>query len=572
MDGTARGIDIGILAIVPAELDALLDVFDVERSEAFNFGGPLDYWRAKVHNFTEDSDVSIVISFVTGDQGNVEAAISTTAFLTDWAPKLMCLVGISAGLTGRARICDVVIPNKVHDRSIKVYSGGKFQVRGTTYQRHDIINRQLKVRSPTKDSVLATSESYARNVEMVANAAKEVGLTEHEFSDGFDIQDGSLVCDNVLIRDSGLLSDVYFHVDEKCRGGEMEGAGFIRACGYIDPEMPWLISRGISDFGDDRKSDHFHHIASFNACYALRGIIENCLRLGAINTARNASANEASEFEAIIIEEVKKSFEIEAWEEVCRLGELMSRALWLSGKLNTRRTIGELVDQASAYCGKHELRSMVLIDDLGWTNFKLGNQPLAEKNINDGVRIAREHGYAFVVAKGVRHLASIRRSRNCLDDAEELLGVAFDEVDRIEDEVQRTEIRASLKVSRAKILIARGKNQEALKLLTAANKIFSAASDTARVVKVITLITEVVGAETDTAELQDALGEALSASISVGRVEAFVDLSSRIIAEYRSSPDRLPMHLLVRAQNFSSRHGLNELYDQWKSLLEEEGN
>jgi len=570
MDATARGIDVGILAIVPAELDALLEVFGADRAHAFSLGGPLDYWHTSIGSSITGDKISVVLSFITGDQGNVEAAISTTAFLTDWAPKLMCLVGIAAGLSGRTKICDVIVPNKVHDRSIKVFSEGRYQVRGTTYQRHDIVSRQLKVRAPAQNVALSDSEAYNVNSELVANAAREVGLSNHEIGESFEIQDGSLVCDNVLIRDSSLLSDVYFHVDEKCRGGEMEGAGFIRACGYIDAEMPWLISRGISDFGDDRKNDDFHQVASFNACYAIRGILENCLNLAAISPTRNARSSEATDFEAIIIEEIQKSFDIEAWEEVCRLGELMSRALWLSGKLNTRRAIGEMVDQASAYCGKNELRSLVLIDDLGWTNYKLGNKPLAEKNIHDGVRIAKEHGFAFATAKGMRHLAAIRRSENNLDDAEELLAQASVQVDRIGDETQQTEISASLKVSNAKILIARGQNNQALELLNEANRIFSAASDTARVVKVISLITEVVAVESDPADLQEALSEALSTSMSVGRVEAFTDLSWRIVSEIRSSSSQIPPDLMVKARNFAARHGLNELCEEWKLHLKEE--
>lgn len=253
-----RAIDVGVITIVPTEIEALFSALSITRDAYEPAGSPLRYWRTSYQSSSSGRPLSIVVSILGGETGNVEAAIATTQFLRDWYPRLICLVGIAAGIEDKTRIGDVVIPNKVHDRTIKVFENGQYRVRGRTYTRNDTLDRMLKV-SPLvhKDFLRQLRQIAQDDLKHALSVAKTKGMFPKSFEGKPRIIDGSIASDNVLIRDTTYFHGVLASTDEKCRGGEMEAAGFVLACQREQIDFPWLIVRGISDFGNNAKDDSF---------------------------------------------------------------------------------------------------------------------------------------------------------------------------------------------------------------------------------------------------------------------------------------------------------------------------
>lgn len=479
-----REIDVGIITIVPTEIEALFETLAISR-EAYETGAsPFQYWRTTYRSDSSGRSVSIVVSFLVGDAGNTEAAIAVTHFVRDWYPRIMCLVGITAGLKGKTRIGDVILPNKIHDRTIKVFEQGKYRVRGNSYTRNEIVDRMLKV-SPLSTQVFldAFSRAAGSDIHQATTIALSKNLGVDTFNGHPRILDGSIASDNVLIKDPSYFDGMLDATDEKCRGGEMEAAGFVLACLRERNDFPWLVIRGISDFGDSTKDDSFQLFAAKAACTALRLIIENSLTIDALPTnPRVLRSRSAIEFN--IVRQVREAFDRKRWLEVCRSGTVLSRSLWLSGHLELRYEIGLLVENAAAFSNNAQLRARVLIDDLGWTAYRLGNEQKGEKHIRDGIRLARECEDYYIIAKGYRHLASLQRRGGDPQRAETLLGEAQTNAERIGDIEEKSEMLATLKVSRAKLLFVRGFYGEAENLLRTALQDFIDSGDAEREVKV----------------------------------------------------------------------------------------
>ncbi|TKJ39957.1 hypothetical protein CEE37_09475 [candidate division LCP-89 bacterium B3_LCP] len=483
-----RVIDVGIITIVPTEVEALFNTLAIVRNAYEPVSSPLQYWRTSYRSTSSGRALSIIVSILGGEAGNTEVAIATSYFLRDWYPKLVCLVGIAAGTPGKTRIADVVMPNKVHDRTIKVFENGVYRVRGRTYARNDTIDRMLKILPLTGDHFLpalnlAVKDDIAHAVEI----ARERYLPSSQFDGRPRIIDGSIASDNVLIRDPAYFNGILDSTDEKCRAGEMESAGFVLACQRERIDFPWLVVRGISDFGDSAKDDSFQLLAAKAACTALKLFIEKTLTIDALPLNPRALRS-TSTLEFNLVRQLRDAFAAKRWKEVCRIGAVISRPLWLSGNTMLRYEIGELVENAAAFSNNTPLRAMALIDDLGWTAIKLGKEAQAEKHILDGIRLAKESADNYFVAKGYRHLASLYRQKSNITVAESYLANARDATSRITDQEQRGEMDSALLVSTAKLQMESLHYPEAINLLQQALDSFKKSNDLEREVKIYALL------------------------------------------------------------------------------------
>lgn len=566
-----RAIDVGIVTIVPIEVEALFDAFSINRDGYELAGSPLQYWRTSYQSSSSGRALSVVVSIVGGEAGNVEAAIATTEFLRDWYPRLMCLVGIAAGLEGKTRVGDVVMPNKVHDRSIKVYENGRFAVRGRTYSRNDTLDRMLKVSPLIHEQFLARlSRTAQEDMKLARTTAKAKGLVPGGFDGKPRIIDGSIASDNVLIRDSTYFQDVLTTTDEKCRGGEMEAAGFVLACQKERMDFPWLVVRGIADFGDNRKDDSFQLLAAKSACAALRLFIESSLAIDVL-PANPRATRASTTLDASLVGELRSAFAARRWKEVCRIGAAISRTLWLSGHIALRYEIGSMVENAAAYSHNDSLRARTLIDDLGWTATTLGKNELGWKHIEDGIRLANQCGDHYVLAKGHRHLASLSRQRGDLESTARYLEKAQEATVAIADEEERIEMSSSLQLSEAKLLIARGRYSEAIPLLVSAQEAFRQGGDIEREVKVYGQL----------AYCQEKLGNAYEAerhylagrvaARDAGRFDEFVNTTRSLLALLaKSQPERCEI-LIREVHEFAVSHGLWDEARIWQKELESFG-
>jgi len=561
-----RNVDVGIITIVPVEVESLFSALDIKRDAYETADGPLRYWRTSYNSNSSGRPLSVVVSILGGEAGNTEAAIATAQFLRDWYPKIMCLVGIAAGIEDKARIADVIVPNKIHDRTIKVYENGQYRVRGRTYARNDTIDRMLKVSPLTQRHFIAALRKFAQEDLLRAKiVAKEKGLLPSQFSGEPRMVDGSLASDNILIKDSTYFESILDGTDEKCRGGEMEAAGFVLACQREYTDFPWLVFRGISDFGDCTKDDSFQLLAAKAACTLLKLFIERILVIDALPlNPRALRSTRTLEFN--LVRQIRNAYAAKRWKEVCRLGAVISRSLWLSGHAPLRYELGLYVENAAAYSGNRPLRAITLIDDLGYTALSLGQVMLGKKHIDDGIRLATECGDYYVIAKGYRHLASLHRQEGDLDSADHHLQNAREAANRITDSEQHQEIVATLQTSTAKLFMERGQWSEAISLLFDALKMFQSSGDVEREIKVYAQLARCSEHLGDLLEAERLYVIGRTMAREAGRFDEYRRNTESIITLIGENDQSRCRMLAGEVVNFAKSQGLLDEANNWREM------
>ena len=178
-----------------------------------------------------------------------------------------------------------------------------------------------------------------------------------------------------------------------------------------------------------------------------------------------------------LVKSVEVSYKAKNWVETVRYGSLLSRPLFLSGMYQERVNIGKMIEDAAAKARMYEEQVVALVDDLGWTNVKLGNLGRAERHISDGVNIALEKGLFYFAAKGERHLAGIYQmyridEEGALVQANSHYEKALSYAERITDTFDKEEMRAGILYGRADLLIIQKDYTSALKIATESKEIY----------------------------------------------------------------------------------------------------
>lgn len=111
-----------------------------------------------------------------------------------------------------------------------------------------------------------------------------------------------------------------------------------------------------------------------------------------------------------------------------------SETLHILGFHEARTKLGEISLQSATILASKLIKSQILVDDLGWANYLLGNKEIAVQNINRGVQIANtarcsvqgesQVELGLIEAKGLRHL-SIITEKDSIDDANKYLNDAL---------------------------------------------------------------------------------------------------------------------------------------------------
>ncbi|MFC1861328.1 hypothetical protein ACFLYL_03550 [Chloroflexota bacterium] len=274
-------ITIVILSARPTdELPALKATFNINQDA--NPDGNLlgiKYWKIDITGCNVQK-IDVIIACI-AESGNIAAALSTERLIIRFHPDVMFFVGISCGIR-KYVLGDVVTsetiwgyeyvrttPQEILDRSraktvlrqllrdVMIFNSEELSAWHTLYQK---LRTTIPPRLP-QPSIWPDNPELHRNI-WIASGEKVMGNSE-------------------------LIELNRSH--DKIQAGEMEGLGFAEACGDQKPPVPWLVVRGVSDYGDDTKDgsqeenlekDQYHYTAALSAATFTRIFIEKCLTLG----------------------------------------------------------------------------------------------------------------------------------------------------------------------------------------------------------------------------------------------------------------------------------------------------
>jgi len=273
-DTKLRATDIVVLTVIPSELEAVLRALsiDVGRSQKLKSGTV--YWRGSVKSERAKCAYHCVVGCV-GRPGNGDAAEIAGEFIRDFRPRFVMLAGIAAGIRGRTKIGHVVVSTTVYayELGAVVRRGGKplFTPRPNVSSLPHGINQDLapylvRARGMTFPAFAAPTPPEGKRSEYAAHVADNVTVIE-----------GAVASGEKLLRDPEFLKELRLHGHGRIEAGDMEAAGLVQACTRF--QVPWLVVRGISDFGDEFKDDHFQPFAATTSALVATDFLRQGLEL-----------------------------------------------------------------------------------------------------------------------------------------------------------------------------------------------------------------------------------------------------------------------------------------------------
>jgi len=247
---------VAVLTVIGPELAAMKVALGITESDRRCGQGDVRY--DKVID-TRYSGKVLVQVHVQGKAGQAESAAESARIIAGGA-RFMLLAGIAAGIKGKVKIGDIIVPRAVADTTKKVLEAEGVKA------RPEIIGPLVSVLKMNASAQI-DKEAFWQLFRQILPAPitpppeKAEWYAQHVSSSPL-VHESVILSDNILHRDPAILIDAANDLHQQIRSGEMEAAGFANACMGHYPPVPWFVVRSISDFGDSEKSDDFHKIAA----------------------------------------------------------------------------------------------------------------------------------------------------------------------------------------------------------------------------------------------------------------------------------------------------------------------
>jgi nucleoside phosphorylase len=271
-------VEVVILTVIPAELKAVYRVLQIDHKSREKAPDGTVYFRGAVRSGLVGRDYIVALTCI-GSAGTAGAAAATAGAITRYGPRAVLLAGIAAGIRDKIRIGEVVLSDRVvaYESAALTRSAN-----GATVHPRPEIDR-------APHTMIQDAVSYRPEPARLQHAFERAGgvipsapdSSEHEFrshvASTITARLGTIASGEKLLRDPAKLLAVR-KLHDKVEVGEMEAAGIVDGCRR--GAVPWLVIRGISDFGDQLKDDRFHAFASCAAAAVLCDFLAYGLDLG----------------------------------------------------------------------------------------------------------------------------------------------------------------------------------------------------------------------------------------------------------------------------------------------------
>jgi len=261
--------DVLIMTVIPNEFWSLKKALDLPEDSNLELArDEVQFWETEIRNDKIKRNLRCLVSMI-GDARNVNAALTVSTAMKYYDIGLAVLVGIAAGPEIFVKVGDVIIGNQIID-----YEGNRIEPTGPQ-KRPEVISI---------DGGLFKQISYflARDEIMDGNFANFYRPIEEELlsvklpkSSKINIKRAPILAGEKLIADHDTLQELIDKYHQEARAAEMESIGFALAC-ENPPKIPWLVFRGISDYGNPKKRNQkkYQKNAALSAILALIKYLE----------------------------------------------------------------------------------------------------------------------------------------------------------------------------------------------------------------------------------------------------------------------------------------------------------
>jgi len=264
----ARAPDVLLLTALPVELEAVQQTLEIASDPRKTANGT-NVWSVDVSSRLSARSLRTAVACL-GAAGNVSAAATTSELVTLFRPHLVVMVGIAAGIRGKCLIGDVVLSERVTAYEAaaitaprgawgwirRLLGAGSREPRPEMYRLAHAIEQDVTAYLAAGDALITRLTTRLRALGVSAPSGTDVATEVRP-------RLATIASGEKLLRDPRVLAGLRGELHGRIELGEMEAAGIAEACRRLRTDF--LIVRGVSDFGDNKKADNAHRLASASA-------------------------------------------------------------------------------------------------------------------------------------------------------------------------------------------------------------------------------------------------------------------------------------------------------------------
>jgi nucleoside phosphorylase len=266
----ARPPEALVLTALPVELEAAKQALGIT-SEPRKTTTGTNVWNVDVTSRPSARSLRVAVACL-GAAGNVSAATMATELTSSLHPRLVVMVGIAAGMRGKCLIGDVVLSERVtaYESAAIVAHGGvcgwlrrSLGLRATRLEPRPEMYRLAHAIEQDVTAYLAPMDALTSRLAVSLSALGVSAPTGDDIASKVQPRLATIASGEKLLRDPSVLAGLRGELHGRIELGEMEAAGIAEACRRLRTDF--LIVRGVSDFGDKKKADNAHRLASAGA-------------------------------------------------------------------------------------------------------------------------------------------------------------------------------------------------------------------------------------------------------------------------------------------------------------------
>lgn len=245
-----------------------VDIEDRELSKQFTnwttlniSNDPTIYQTTKI--ITDEKEIRVVKA-MQNEMGMTSAAVLTSKLITNFRPKFVVMVGISAGINKEYNLGDIIFASEMWN-----YSSGKYvlddkdsKIKLLPDPRYVQVEQSIIEKSRQNfDKILSDIQSnfnYSKSILRIAN--------------------GSLACGSAVVASEEVVKDYVLAHSRKTIGLDMESYGVGYACVNSQTIKPkFMVIKSICDFADESKNDSAHEYAAYTSSAFAKHFVLNYL-------------------------------------------------------------------------------------------------------------------------------------------------------------------------------------------------------------------------------------------------------------------------------------------------------
>lgn len=255
-------VDVAIITAVSVETTAIKSMFSNWEKHQFE-GDPSYYFVCKLQT---DRGLLSILHVQQNEMGMTAAAALSTKVIARYNPKYIIMVGIAAGISGRGKFGDIIIPAEIW-----TYNSGKYiadSSQNTNLQpdpKYIALELSIKelITQTNYDTVLTSIRSQYTNKK-----------PDHEIS----IITDPIACGAAVVADPEIPKSMILAHSRKTAGLDMESYGiFYAAKNYNTERTIPICIKSICDFADDKKDDSYQEYAAYTSSAFAKHIIDHDL-------------------------------------------------------------------------------------------------------------------------------------------------------------------------------------------------------------------------------------------------------------------------------------------------------